>query len=104
MSAADAGGLLAICPATAAGEGGRAPPADKTAVAHWGLTGDIFAILWLWIDLPAPPGSMQILLSTSGTFTVGRHGQQKHHFEACKTSEMETAYDAHTNGTATDTS
>ncbi len=32
ISAADTGGLLAICPATGAGEGGRTPPAEKTAV------------------------------------------------------------------------
>ena len=32
MSAADTGGLLAICPATGASEGGRTPPEEKTAV------------------------------------------------------------------------
>jgi len=71
---------------------GRTTPADKTAVADWGLTGNIFAILWLWIDLPAPPAPTHILLSTGDTkrksSTVGRHGQQKQHFAACKTSGM----------------
>jgi hypothetical protein len=83
---------------------GRTTPADKTAVADWGLTGNIFAILWLWIDLPAPPGPTRVLLSTSDTSTVGRHGQQKHHFEACWTSELLTTYDAHTIGTSTNKS
>ncbi len=32
MSAADTGGLLAICPATGAGEAGRTPPEEKAAV------------------------------------------------------------------------
>ena len=32
MSAADTGGLLAVCPATGAGEGGRTPPEENTAV------------------------------------------------------------------------